>query len=68
MLSCLVCRLVQTRFHASFARCNQAPFSFTAESPLLTQAPGADELFHFSVPATFMNSLAMSWSECQGLK
>lgn len=63
MPSCLVCCSVPTRFHASFARCNQAPFSFRAESPLLAQAPGADELLHFSVPATFMNSLATSWSE-----
>lgn len=68
MLSCLMCCLVQTRFHASFARCNQASFSFTAESPLLAQALGADEPFHFSMPATFTNSLAMSWSESQGLK
>lgn len=63
MLSCLACCYVQTRFHASFARCSQASFSFMAESSLLAQAPGAAEPFSFSMPATFMNSLSRYWSE-----
>lgn len=38
-------------------------FSFMAESSLLAQALGAAEPFYFSVPASFMNSLARYWSE-----